>query len=275
MSYYLEDHPNPVPQYGWPRTKVSGVIGVHTAENPTDYEGTDPGAEDVAGFISRRTDYGSYHSLADADSIVQLTPVRFAAWADTTNNAHAMSVSGAMQAARWRDLTPDRAARITKNMAYAAAQLVREALAQGLLATATPARRITPQEAISGSRAGFYGHGETNPGRRYDPGQNFDWALFLSTYAAAVGGTGVAAQGEVTKPATPTTPEKAKVKMLYITKAKGESVIWIGDGITRRPVGDVAELQVLREFARTGVMNIFRNGDTQDWPPAYVGKAVK
>lgn len=88
---------------------------------------------------------------------------------------------------------------------------------------------------------------------------------------------GIAAQGTV-KPApapTPTIPTKDEDDMLYITKAKGDSVIWIGNMITRRPVNDVAELTVLREFAKTGVVKIFRNGDTQDWPPAYIGVPVK
>lgn len=201
MGYYLQDNPNPnTGQFGWPRTKVSGVVGVHTAENNTDFDGSDPGAEDVARFIGRRTDYGSYHALADADSRIKLVHPSYAAWADTENNAHAMSVSGAMQAARWRELTPERAAAITRNMAYAAAELVQDAVAAGLLATPTPARRITPAEAIAGSKAGFYGHGETNPGRRYDPGQNFDWNLFLTTYANAIGG-GIATQGTTTTPA--------------------------------------------------------------------------
>jgi len=79
------------------------------------------------------------------------------------------------------------------------------------------------------------------------------------------------------KPAAPAapTPQKAKGKMLYITKAKGDSVIWIGDMITRRPISDVAELTALRGFAKAGAVNIYKNGDTQDWPPAYVGKEVK
>ena len=189
MTYYLEDHPNPnTGQYGWPRTWVSGVIGVHTTESGVVPAGADPGAENTAAFIARRTDYGSYHILADWDTIVPLTRPKFAAWADTTNNVHALSVSGAMNAARWRDLTPERAAGIVRNMGIAAAMLVRDAIAHGVLADVVPARRITAQEAISGSRAGFYGHGETNPGTRYDPGTNFDWDLFLATYAAAVGG---------------------------------------------------------------------------------------
>lgn len=198
MTYYLQDNPNlNFAQFGWPRTKVSGVIGVHTTESGVVPAGPDGGAENTAAFIQRRTDPGSYHCMGDADSRMKLVHPRYAAWADTTNNAHAMSVSGAMNAARWRDLTPERAAAIVRNMAYAAADLVRDALAAGLLDAPVPARRITAAEAIAGTRPGFYGHGETNPLTRYDPGQNFDWDLFLKTYATAVGG-GLAAQGTIT-----------------------------------------------------------------------------
>lgn len=190
MVYYLEDNPNPnTAQYGWPRTWVSGVVGVHTTESGVVPGGPDAGAENTAGFISRRSDYGSYHSLADYDSRIRLTRPTFAAWADVTNNVHALSISGAMDAARWRDLTNERAAGIVRNMGIAAAELVQDAIAHGVLASPPPARRITAAEAIAGTRAGFYGHGETNPGTRYDPGTNFDWDLFLSTYAAAIGGT--------------------------------------------------------------------------------------
>lgn len=191
MGYYLEEHPN-LPgrpaQYGWPRTWASGVIGVHTTESGVIPTGADPGAENTAAFISTRADYGSYHIIADWDTIVPMTRPTFAAWADTTNNVHALSVSGAMDAARWRDITPDRAAGIVRNMGIAAAMLARDAVAQGVLQEVPPARRITAQQAIDGTAAGFYGHGETNPGTRYDPGTNFDWDLFLATYAAAVGG---------------------------------------------------------------------------------------
>jgi murein DD-endopeptidase MepM/ murein hydrolase activator NlpD len=86
----------------------------------------------------------------------------------------------------------------------------------------------------------------------------------------------VAPQADEVVPAPIPAPSSAKkvTKMLYITKAKGESVIWIGDMISRRPVSDPAELKVLRDYAKAGVFNIFKNGDTQDWPPAYIGVPV-
>lgn len=114
---------------------------------------------------------------------------------------------------------------------------------------------------------------------RLNPGFNLHNSVYgrsrLNFDEYYTGDGGISAQGTVTTPATPPTPAKDEDNMLYITKSKNESMIWIGDGITRRPIGDPAELEVLRQFARTGVMKIFRNGDTQDWPPAYIGAPVK
>jgi len=187
-GYYLQDNPNPyTPQYGWPRNRVSGVIGVHTAENNTCFNGPDPGDTDVAGFISRRTDYGSYHVLADADSVNPLIHPSWAAWADTTNNAHAMSVSAAVRANDWSRMDPARREQVVRNLGAGAGLLALTAVRDGLLSAVPPAVRISAADAINGTRPGFYGHGETNPGTRYDPGADFDWGLFLSSYATTVG----------------------------------------------------------------------------------------
>lgn len=87
-------------------------------------------------------------------------------------------------------------------------------------------------------------------------------------------GTSLAAQGTITKTEPAPLPEKED-DMKYITKAKGDSVIWIGDFITRRAIPDVATLESIRGLARAGVVNIYKNGDTQDWPPACLGAIVK
>ncbi|MDQ0678103.1 hypothetical protein QFZ30_001485 [Arthrobacter pascens] len=224
MSYYLEDHPNTnLAQYGWPRNRVSGVIGVHTTESGVFPAGSDPSAENTARYIGVRTNHGSYHALADWDTRIKLVRPRYAAWADITNNVHAMSVSGAMNAARWRDLTPERAAGIVRNMGIAAAELVLDAIAAGLLDSPPPARRITAAEAIAGTKPGFYGHGETKPGTRYDPGQNFDWGLFLATYAAAVGG-GIIPQGTISK-------EWYEMALDADTKRQINEAVWGGPGM--------------------------------------------
>lgn len=195
-GYYLQDNPNPnAAQFGWPRNRVSGVIGVHTAENNTCFNGPDRGDLDVAEFVSRRSDFGSYHSAADVDSWRRWVHPSYAAWADTTNNAHAMSVSAAVRANDWLAMAVDRRRAVVINLATAAADLALVAVRDGLLGAVPPARRISAAEAIAGTRPGFYGHGETNPGTRYDPGKDFDWDLFLATYAAAVGGNVVPTGG--------------------------------------------------------------------------------
>lgn len=84
----------------------------------------------------------------------------------------------------------------------------------------------------------------------------------------------IVVQGDVVKPAPPTPTPEEDTDMLYITQGKGDPVIWIGNMIQRRPIADEAELKTLRQYAKDGVIKIFRNGDTQTWPSAYIGKAV-
>ena len=203
-GYYLQDNPNPhAAQFGWPRSRVSGVIGVHTAENNTCFNGPDNGDLSVGEFVTRRTDFGSYHSAADVDSWRRWVHPSYAAWADTTNNAHAMSVSAAVRANDWLQLAEDRRRAVVINLATAAADLALVAVRDGLLDAVPPARRISAADAKSGRIPGFYGHGETNPGTRYDPGKDFDWDLFLTSYAQFVGG-GIVPVGNVTP--TPARP---------------------------------------------------------------------
>ena len=73
MGYYLLDHPPASPQYRDPRReRLSGVVVVHTTEGIMDNVGPDTGAENVAAFIARRSDPGSYHVLCDSDSDIDL-----------------------------------------------------------------------------------------------------------------------------------------------------------------------------------------------------------
>lgn len=263
-GYYLQDHPNPnTAQYGWERARLnepgvhlSGVVGVHTSEAPTDFEGPDFNAENNAAFLARRADHGSYTTSADYDSIVHLVHPRYAAWADTTNNAHAMSVSGCLQAARWLEMTPERRRAVVVNMGKAAAEAVLTAVRDGYLAYPTPAVRISPAEAISGSRPGFYGHGETNPGTRYDPGAHFDWDLFLASYAAAVGGINPA--GSI---------ESAPAELAYLleddmwilAKTPDNDQVWRGNGGERWPVWSMDTLRNIEFWANKGAINVWKN----------------
>lgn len=75
---------------------------------------------------------------------------------------------------------------------------------------------------------------------------------------------------------TPAPVTKANTnKMLIISQAKGDPAVWIGDGITRRQIPDVKTLEDYRKLASWGVLTIYKNGETMDYPPAVLGAPVK
>ncbi|HTM85351.1 MAG TPA: N-acetylmuramoyl-L-alanine amidase, partial [Mycobacterium sp.] len=176
---YLREHPNPhLRQYRSPRRQqVRPVIVVHTAENLPDTVATDGGAEAVAGFISRRTDPGSYHSLVDSDSLVRLVRYTDEAWHDGTgSNPWSLGLSIATTAAWW-PLAP-RAWRdgAVEQAAQEAARMARFVHAE--TGAVVQPQRITRAQSENGG-SGFISHAERDPKRRTDPGAAFPWAQFL------------------------------------------------------------------------------------------------
>ena len=182
-SAYLIDHPPARRQYrSSRRAEPSGVIVCHTAENATDLDDEDTGAEAVARFIAGRTDAaGSYHQLGDRDSIIQLVPFSYEAFHDGTgSNRHSIGISLAMRASAWplldqadRDAYVATMARMARNAAdWLAAE-------HGI---AVPVTHLTRAQSDA-RKPGFIGHGERDPGRRSDPGSGFPWRQFLDTYA--------------------------------------------------------------------------------------------
>lgn len=71
MGYYLLDNPPRSPQFYPSRSNTpTYAIGVHTSEGPTG-----PGsARNLAAFIARRSDPGSYHAIVDSEETVVLVP---------------------------------------------------------------------------------------------------------------------------------------------------------------------------------------------------------
>jgi hypothetical protein len=185
MSVYLVDHPPKIRQYRCPRRATpSGVIVVHTAESFPDETGPDTGAENVAAFIARRTNFGSYHDLADSDSIIQLVSYSCEAFHDATGtNPHSYGVSAATQAAKWASLGDDWKAATVRNMARAAARYA--TWIRSTRGIAIPARDITAAQARA-RVPGFVTHAELDPARRTDPGKGFPWTAFLAAYAHAL-----------------------------------------------------------------------------------------
>jgi hypothetical protein len=186
MSVYLVEHPPRIQQFRCPRREqVSGIIGVHTAESIADEIGPDTGAENVAAFIARRTNYGSYHWLADSDSRIQLVEHGCVAYHIGTHgfNEHTIGISAAVQASRWDEVGDDWEDACLRNLARCAfdAALYIERRT-GII---VPARRLTLSEALA-RRPGFLAHGTADPERRTDPdGPNheFDWTRFFRYYS--------------------------------------------------------------------------------------------
>jgi hypothetical protein len=184
---YLVDHPPVTRQYRSPRRAApSGVVVVHTAESFPDENPPDTGAENVAAFIARRTNYGSYHDLVDSDSIIRMVRYTDEAFHDATgSNPHSYGVSAATQAAKWSQLRQSWVDATVRNMALAAAHYCRWLFAQrGIL---IPARRITRDDSER-RVPGFISHAQRDPDRRTDPGATFPWSQFLGEFATIMGG---------------------------------------------------------------------------------------
>ena len=71
MGYYLLDNPPASPQFYPSRNSTpTWAIGVHTSEGSTG-----PGsAANLAAFIARRSDPGSYHAIVDSEETIVLVP---------------------------------------------------------------------------------------------------------------------------------------------------------------------------------------------------------
>jgi N-acetyl-anhydromuramyl-L-alanine amidase AmpD len=184
VSTYLELYPPKVRQFRTPRrAKPSGLIVVHTAESILDQIGEDTGAEDVADFIRRRSDYGSYHTLVDTNSRVRLVPFDAEAYGDGTgSNPFAIHISFACKAAGWAGMDPARKAAMVRNGAAAAYEAAQWLKAEHGIEV--PPARVTRAESEA-REPGFISHGERDPGRRSDPGADFPWAAFMREFVEA------------------------------------------------------------------------------------------
>lgn len=222
----------------------TGTCVIHTAENVIDLIGEDSGAEGVAAYIARRTDYGSYHFLCDSDSLIFMAPANYETWHDTATNNFSYGGSMAVRAGEWHKIPPERRERIVKNCAAGFASY-----AEWLKATygiTIPAKRITRAEAHAG-KPGFLGHGDSDPGRRSDPGVAFDWPLFLAEFERLTSDT--------PEPEPELTPLEELLQMELtdkVTNLKGVALEKFGNTHT---VGDLLGYAALGHFTAATARN--------------------
>lgn len=185
---FLEDNPPARTQFRRTRrAPVTGAIVVHTAENTTDTTLPDGGAEAVARFISTRRDAaGSYHTVVDSDSIVDVGRYEWEMFHEGTGgNRFSLGLSFACQASQWPTLPNRWVDGALKNGGLEAATMA--AWVKSTRGIDVPARRITAAQYRAG-QPGFIGHGDLDPGRRSDPGAQFPWSKFFERYVEYAGG---------------------------------------------------------------------------------------
>jgi hypothetical protein len=191
MGAYLIDHPPARSQFAartnWSRSRITGCTVLHSSEFPAGST-----VRDLAEFIRRRADPGSYHDTCDVHGgELNLIPYHLGAYHDGTgSNGFAISLSFNLRTTDWNRLTPTRRQNILRAGArrFKAQQDWRKANGHPL----TPLRRITKAQSDAGM-AGFIAHGERDPGRRSDPGtvppNLFPWNEFFDECRAALAGS--------------------------------------------------------------------------------------
>lgn len=164
-GFYLLDHPPVSPQFRRPRRgKFTGAIGIHTAESIIDNIGPDTGAENVASYITRRTDPGSYHHLFDSDSHVPMLPDNSEAFSIAADGLNRTTVNMAF-ACRTTDLNP---ADPWTDAAFTrmAAEIV-ACWQRNHIDPWTAARWLTREQVLAGW-SGVFHHGTVQPHDRSD-----------------------------------------------------------------------------------------------------------
>lgn len=170
------------------RDRLSGVVVVHTTEAALDAIAPDTGAENVAAFIARRPDPGSYHVLVDTDSVVDLIVDGCEAFGTNSgDNRHAWHIA---MACRTTDLDPD-AWHTHVLLRAVAAEAVEFWRRNGFDPAA--ARWLTRSEAQAKQGPGYVNHGTLQPQDRTDAfaahPDRVDLELLLARFTREAAGT--------------------------------------------------------------------------------------
>ena len=171
MSYLVEnENPNAKlrsngkrGQYYPTRSKQIQGIVVHTAEGGKK-------AVNIAKYLSTTPRTASAHVVIDDNVIVELVPDDFTAFHCRGSNSKSLGLEIAYFAAKWGEDPVFEEAVIALSASWCAQKAEMYNI---------PMERVTIDEWNAGKK-GFISHAECDPGRRTDPGKNFDWDKFFS-----------------------------------------------------------------------------------------------
>jgi hypothetical protein len=159
MGYYLLDNPPRSPQFYPSRSNTpTYAIGVHTSEGPTGPET----ARNLAGFISRRSDPGSYACIVDSEETVVLVPPDYTTFSVAASGYNSRTWHICL-AGRSADLSPDDAN--TQAMIARAGEAIRALWTFLGIDLAANAQWIGT-DALN--RPGLFCHGDVQPWDRSD-----------------------------------------------------------------------------------------------------------
>jgi hypothetical protein len=253
MGYYLLDNPPRSPQFYRSRNSTpTYAIGVHTSEGPTG-----PGsARNLARFISRRSDPGSYACIVDSEETVVLVPPDYTTFSVAASGYNSRTWHICL-AGRSADLSPDDAN--TQAMIARAGEAIRALW--GFLGI-DPAANAQWIGTDALNRPGLFCHGDVQPWDRSDAwSRHPDRAALDQLLVEAI-------VGQPTPPApTPTQSIEADMFHLKNTDGRDEFFALSGDGMALRCVassptgligpwreikGGIAGSNLLAEVAKDG-----------------------
>ena len=171
MSYLVEnENPNAKlrsngkrGQYYPTRSKQIQGIVVHTAEGGKK-------AVNIAKYLSTTDRTASAHVVIDDEEIVELVPDDFTAFHCRGSNSKSLGLEIAYFAGKWGEDPVFEEAVIALSASWCAEKAKLYDI---------PMERVTIDEWNAGKK-GFISHAECDPGRRTDPGANFDWDKFFA-----------------------------------------------------------------------------------------------
>ena len=158
MGYYLLNNPPASPQFYTSRNSTpTYAIGVHTSEGSTG-----PGsARNLAAFIARRSDPGSYHAIVDSEETIVMVPPDYTTFSVAASGYNSRTWHICL-AGRSAELSPDDAN--TQAMIARAGEAIRALWA--FLNIPLSSAQWIGTDALN--RPGLFCHGDVQPWDRSD-----------------------------------------------------------------------------------------------------------